>query len=97
MVCDEEKFFGITTKKKSPGIYTRNWITYKLRESVTQVEKEAYYAPIDASNKIKRNLQHDIEQEVQHKHLLYTNQNKLDLFYKIFAYTDMLCVKQQDG
>ena len=96
-ICDEEKVFGIIIKKTSPGILLRNWITYLLRACVAQIEREAHCAPFDITNKIKRKVQHEVEQEVQHKLFRYTNENKLDLFDKIITHANVICEKQEDG
>ena len=41
-VTDEEKAFGIIHKKQTTGSLLRNWLTFQLRECITQEERAAF-------------------------------------------------------
>ena len=45
-VSNEEKAFGIVKKKPSNGVLARNWVTYLMRQVISDAERLAHYAAI---------------------------------------------------
>ena len=48
-VSNEEKAFGIVKKKPSEGVLARNWLTFLMRQVISDVERLAHYATISVS------------------------------------------------
>ena len=93
-VCETEKAFGILAEKPTPGIFVRNWLTYKLRKAIEVVEREAYYSKFNVIIKIKKQLQSSVERELDQKLSSYSYENKTEIFDKFYAYKNVLCVNQ---
>ena len=95
-VSEIEKAFGILSEKPTPGIFVRNWLTYKLRKAIEVVEREAYYSNFNVIIKIKRQLQCSMERELDQKLFSFSYENKTEIFDKFYAYKNVLCASQ-DG
>ena len=55
-VNDGEKAFGVVIKKHTTGSLLRNWLTFKLREHISQEERLAYHSkPTLENTKLKFN------------------------------------------
>ena len=93
-VTDEEKAFGIAQKNQTIGVLLRNWLTYSLRQKITDAEKKAHYTKqIPNLVSFKQNFNHHIAFLVRLKIIRYRNENKLDLFDKLMTYSNILCIK----
>ena len=90
----EEKAFGITQEKVTTGILLRNWITYLLRDCISQEERAAYYTLQPSIEKVKVKLNVALDFEIYQKILRYRNNNNLDFFDKIITHAGVLCIKQ---
>ena len=93
----EEKAFGITQEKVTTGILLRNWITYLLRDCISQEERAAYYTLQPSIEKVKVKLNVALDFEIYQKILRYRNNNNLDFFDKIITHAGVLCIKQCNG
>ena len=96
-ISEEEKAFGISQDRVSTGILLRNWVTYLLRECITQEEKAAYYSLKPDIGKVKRKFNHALEFEIYQKVLRYKKENNLTYLDKVVTYTGILCTKQNNG
>ena len=96
-VTEEEKAFGLIPKKKTNGILLRNWITYLLRESIEQEEKEAYYTKQGANvEKFKQKFKLEMSLEIKIKSFRYKNENNERFFENIITHAGF-CEKDGDG
>ena len=66
-ISDSEKAFGIVTEKPTSGILIRNWLTYKMRKAIEQVEREACFADFNVISKIKQKIQSSVGKELDQK------------------------------
>ena len=96
-VSEEEKAFGISQKKASTGILLRNWVTYLLRECISQEEREAHHSLKPNIEKTKRKFNQALEFEIYQKVIRYKNENNLDFLDKMITHAEVLCIKQSDG
>ena len=96
-VSEEEKAFGVVQKKLTNGILLRNWVTYLLRECITQAEKEAYHAKRIDLQKFKLQFNQKIVSEIRIKALQYKAENKIKYFEKIITHAGVLCKIGHDG
>jgi len=93
-ITDEEKAFGIAQKKTTVGILLRNWLTYLLRQSITEQEKTSFYTSKKPQlEKFKQNFKYEIGTQIKAKQIRYKNENKLPFFDKIITYQNVLCTK----
>ena len=71
-VTDEEKAFGIMTKKQLTGIYLRNWLTYLMRDQILKEERIAYNTSTQpCTNNVKLKFNNRIEFEINKKYWRY--------------------------
>ena len=96
-VTDEEKAFGIIQKKQTAGILLRNWLTFLLRECITQEERAAYHASQPNLEKTKKKFNQTLGLEIQVKIIRYTNENNLAFLEKIITHAEVICKKGEDG
>ena len=97
-VTKEEKALGIVHKKTSTAILLRNWLTYLLRQIISQAEREAYYdSSCDNAHRIRRNFRKQVESEIRMKAYYYRNKNREDFYDKIITHNAVLCEKDQNG
>ena len=97
-VTEEEKAFGIVKKNQTTGILLRNWLTYLLRDCISQTERTAYHAPnINNLEHIKRKVNYNMELEIRIKALQYKTDGNLQLFEKMITHSGILCKKREDG
>ena len=97
-VTEEEKAFGIVQKNQTKGILLRNWLTFLLREYITQEERAAYHAI--KKNKLensKKNFNHAVRFEMNLKIIRYRKENNLAFLEKIITHGEVLCKKREDG
>ena len=71
--------FGILAEKPTPGIFVRNWLTYKLRKAKEIIKREAHYSNFNILIKIKKQLQSSIERELDQKLYSYSYENKTEI------------------
>ena len=95
-VSEEEKAFGIIQNKQTTGILLRNWLTYLLRECISQAEREAHYKRTNLE-KIKKKFNQAMGLEIQIKAIRYRNEHNLAFFDKMITHSHVLCEKGEDG
>ena len=94
-ITEEEMAFGIPGKTKN--ITLRNWLTFLLREAISQQESLAYYNrgkhnEID----IKINYNEMVKTQVWQQYNILNNMNRLDYFDKSFVVNNYLIIKEND-
>ena len=95
-VTEEEKAFGVVTRRPTTGILLRNWLTYIMRTCVSQVERLAHHAPNAAHLKIiKGKIHHILGRDIHIKSIQYTHNNNLQFFDKVITHGEILCKKKQ--
>ena len=95
-INDEEKALGIVHIKKSTGMILRNWVTYKMRETIMQFERTSFYAP-PSLELFKAKFNQAMVYEIKGLMIRYKNENKLATFDKLIAYKGILCKKVKEG
>ena len=95
-VSNEEKAFGIVKKKPSEGVLARNWLTFLMRQVISDVERLAHYATISVS-KIKDKIQEKFSSEVHMGFFRSTQGNNLFSFEKVITYNSFLTQRHQNG
>ena len=94
-VTQEEKSFGIVKKKPSIGILLRNWVTYLLRDFITDQERKAYHSSkIPKLGQAKHIFNTQIAFEINKKLWRYRNDGNLATFDKFFTHAQVLCKKR---
>ena len=96
-VTEEEKAFGIFLRKPTTGTLIRNWVTYLLRDCITQEEREAYHSKRPSVKNAKKKVNRFIVHELNKKIIRYKHENNLERLEKLITYAEVLCVKQTDG
>ena len=97
-ISDEEKAFGIVRITNTPGLLTRNWLTYKMREEIMNFERMAYHSPHRASISLfKAKFNNSMASEIKRLMNKYNDEYKLHLFDKLVAYRGILCEKLLEG
>ena len=96
-ISDEEKAFGISQKEQTVGILIRNWVTYIIRQSIEQEERETYHSNRPSIEKAKKKINETIEDEIKEKLIRYKHENKLDFIEKYITFAEVLCIKQNNG
>ena len=95
-VSNEEKAFGIVKKKPSEGVLARNWLTFLMRQVISDVERLAHYATISVS-KIKDKIQEKFSSEVHMGFFRSTQGNHLFSFEKVITHNSVLTQRHQNG
>ena len=85
-----EMVFGIYGN--TPGIALRNWLTYFLRQCISEQENIAFHhkRPQDNETNIKLKYNQKIKSELWRLNNLYSNLNRTRYFQTIFAVNDYL-------
>ena len=96
-VSNEEKAVGIFEKRPTEGVLLRNWLTYVLRQAISDAERECYYKSSDSLNVIKRKFRKILEEEVFLATLRGSNMNKDDFVNKVLIHNSVVCDKDDDG
>ena len=97
-ITDEEKAFGIVQKNQTTGILLRNWLTFLLRECITQEERAAYHTLKKPNlENTKKKINQALGFEIHLKIIRYRNENNLAFFEKIIAHGEVVCRKGEDG
>ena len=90
-VTEEEKAFGIVQKNQTTGILLRNWLTFLLREYITQEERAAYHAIKKTKlENSKTKFNHAVRFEMHLKIIRYRNENNLAFLEKIITHAEVL-------
>ena len=95
-VSNEEKAFGIVKNKPSEGVLARNWLTFLMRQVISDVERLAHYATISVS-KIKDKIQEKFSSEVHLGFFRSTQGNHLLSFEKVITHNSVLTERHQNG
>ena len=95
-LSNEEKAFGIVKKKPSEGVLARNWLTFLMRQVISDVERLAHYATISVS-KIKDKIQEKFSSEVHMGFFRSTQGNHLFSFEEVITHNSVLTQRHQNG
>ena len=95
-VSNEEKAFGIIKKKPSNGVLARNWVTYLMRQVISEVERRAHHAPIRISE-IKNRIEGKFRSEVHMGFFRYDQGNHLLSFEKVITHNSVLSQRPRGG
>ena len=74
----------------------RNWLTYKMRETIMQYERTAFHSSANF-NVFKAKFNQAMAYEIKCLMIRYKNENKLDIFDKLIAHKGILCKKIREG
>ena len=89
-VTDIEKVFGL--HGHTPNIILRNWLTFLLRQCITQYENIAYYNQKGLKNelRIKATYNQMVKTEAWGKYNILSNLGREEYFKKTFAVKNYL-------
>ena len=93
----EEKILGIVEKKPTKGSLLRNWLTFILRQAISDTERECFYAPIDSLHAIRKIYHKLLREEVSLTSFRGSNRNKDNLVDDVLTYNSVVCDKTEDG
>ena len=97
-MTDSEKVFGIVEKRKTTGLLLRNWLTFLLRNTISQTERAAYHSPtLPILPHIKENFNYELGLEIRIKAFRHKHQGEINSFEKIITHNNILCKKEQNG
>ena len=97
-ITEEEKAFGIVQKKETTGIILRNWLTFLLRECITQEERTAYHTKKNSNvENTKKKFNQTLSLEIHIKSIRYRNENNLEFWEKLITHGEVICKKDEDG
>ena len=82
-VDQKEMVFGLTANNLKTEEKLRNWVTFKLRETIGKHEKTFHenHQNINSITRIKNDFNKQIQKEITYMYQLYKKQNKLNLLY----------------
>ena len=88
--------FGILGKSKN--VVLRNWLTFLLRQTVSEQERLAYYNKKGLRNEmdIKRNYNEEVKRQVWQQFNILQNMNRLNTFRQNYAINDYLIAWQNE-
>ena len=91
-ITDTEKIFGI--QGITPNIILRNWMTFILRQIISEQENKAFYNKKGLGNieDIKLLYNQKIKTDVWNKYNIYTSLGRIPYFTKTFAVNDHLII-----
>ena len=95
-VSNEEKAFGIVKKKPSNGVLARNWVTFLMRQVISDVERLAHYAAIPVSD-IKHRIQEKFRSDVQMGFFRSDQGNHLSSFQEVITHNGVLSRRPRHG
>ena len=91
-VSKEEMAFGILRKKPGIGVLMRNWVSYLLREFISEQERAAYHSgKAPKLGQAKHMFSTRVKLEVNKKLWRYQNDGDIGTFEKFFTYKNVLC------
>ena len=80
-VSQLEVTFGLAKDTPKPEIKIRNWITFKLRESIVKQEKTTYDKPhVNNEKQTRSKFNKEIVKEMTYRFLLHKKEDALDKF-----------------
>ena len=81
VVTPLEMAFGLTKDITKPEIKIRNWITFKLRETISKQERTTYDKPhVNNEKQIRSKFNKEIVKEMTYRFLLHKKEDTLDKF-----------------
>jgi hypothetical protein len=95
-VSNEEKAFGIVQKKPSNGVLARNWVTYLMRQVISDVERLAHYATITIPE-IKDRIEEKFRSEVRLGFFRSDQGNHLFSFEEVITHNSVLSRRPRGG
>ena len=95
-VTEREMAFGIPGRSKN--IILRNWLTFLLREVISQQERVAYHNKKGQSNEIdiKNKYNEEVKRQVWQHCNIFKNLGRSQYFQESFAVNDYLITWQDD-
>ena len=88
---------GIFQNKQTTGILLRNWLTYLLRENISEKERLCYHTSKKPDlEKAKQKLNVVVITEIEIKIIQHKNENSLAFFDKIMTHAEILCKKSEN-
>ena len=91
-VTEEEKAFGIVRKKPGVGVLMRNWLTYLMREFITELECSTYKSKkAPKLGQAKHRFNTRVEFEINKKLWRYQNDGNTATFEKFFTHNNAVC------
>ena len=93
----EEKILGIVEKKPTKGSLLRNWLTFILRQAISDTESKCFYAAIDSLHAIRKNFHKLLREEVFLTSFRGSYRNKDNLVDDVLTYNSVVCDKTEDG
>ena len=95
-VSNEEKAFGIVKKKPSNGVLARNWVSYLMRQVISDAERLAHYAAISVLG-IKKKIQEKFRSEVHMGFFRSDHGNHLLSFEEVITHNGVLSQRPRNG
>ena len=82
-VDQKEMVFGLTENNLKTEEKLRNWVTFKLRETIGKHEKTFHENPqnINSITRIQNDFNKQIQKEIVYMYQLHKKQDKLNLLY----------------
>ena len=91
-ITEEEKAFGIVRKKPGVGVLMRNWLTYLMREFITELECSTYKSKkAPKLGQAKHRFNTRVEFEINKKLWRYQNDGNTATFEKFFTHNNAVC------
>ena len=91
-VSKEEMAFGILRKKPGIGVLMRNWVSYLLREFISEQERTAYHSgKAPKLGQAKHMFSTRVKLEINKKLWRYQNDGDIGTFEKFFTHKKVLC------
>ena len=95
-VTKQEMAFGIIGKTKN--IILRNWLTFLLRQTISQQERLAFHNKKGRQNEkdIKIEYNDEVKRQVWQQFNIMSNLNRLDYFRESYGVNDYLITWEED-
>ena len=95
-VSNEEKAFGIVQKKPSKGVLARNWVTYLMRQVISDIERLAHYNTITVPE-IKDRIEEKFRSEIRMGFFRRDQGNHLLSFEEVITHNSALAQRPRGG
>ena len=95
-VTEEEKAFGVVDMNSSNQIILRNWLTYLMRDVISDSEKQAYFSPMSL-DQIKKKVHSNLINVIIRNGRRYEKENRIEFYDEIMTFGSAVCTKNEDG
>ena len=93
-ITNEEKALGLVNIGNKPAIMIRNFITYKIRELISDFERRAHHQPRAASATLfTAKCNQAIASDVKKLMYQFKNEGRMSKFDELVAFRNILCEK----